>query len=486
MDKERQKRKQNIRLIITETIMTLTVIVMVIILTFVAMGYKVNRDGEVSQNGLVQISTHPTGASIMIDGETIFPRTDASRSLSSGEHTIKLTRDGYDGWEKTITVKPGLLYKLDYPRLFKQERESEKMLEFKNGLEFISMAPDRNSILYADKNATVFYWLRVRGEEIESKTIDVAELFRFKSGEKLVGEIRSLEWSGEGDRVMIGYAGCSNHEAECKDYDINDQIVVNLAKSDNSINLTREFGLNFTKVAALSDSAERLAVLENGNLRVISTGSKEMSRVLISNIADFVNVGSEILFITGATEGTRTIGYYIEGEKMPITLETVGGDGVRLAISKYLEKRYLTIAVGPEVTIYRVEEILEGADIEDFEKVGKTVLSAAPEIVEVTNQGRLITARNERKMFVFDVEQEATLDFELESDFTGWLDGFMLTNVVDGKLVVRDFDGSNRRELVAAKTGFSAMVTGNNRYLYYIVECGSDGVEKSCLQRDKL
>ena len=48
MDKERLKRRQNIRLIITESIMTLTVIVMVIVLTFVAMGYKVGTDGEVS------------------------------------------------------------------------------------------------------------------------------------------------------------------------------------------------------------------------------------------------------------------------------------------------------------------------------------------------------------------------------------------------------------------------------------------------------
>lgn len=470
MDKERKKRKQNLKIIITETIMTLSVIVLVVILTFVAMGYKVSGDGEVSQNGLLQVSSRPTGASVTIDGDTLFLHTDTSRSLSSGEHTVELARDGYDTWSKTIEIKPGLLYKLDYPRLFKTDRETKQMLEFTDGLEFLSMSPDRNSILYAATDSTTFVWLKVRGEEIETVEIDISELLRLKTG--LTGTIKNLEWNG--DTVLIEYV----------DSNIHDQLLINLKKPENSINLTREFGLDFSKISAISE--ERLAVLENGNLRTISTGSKEMSRVLLSNVADFANTGAEILFITGATEGTRVIGYYTEGDKTPVTLATVGGDGVKVAISKYLEKRYLTLAVGPEVTIYRAEEILEDANLEDFAIVGQIALETAPETVKVENQGRLIVARNGRKMFVFDVEQSASVQFELESDFEGWLDGFMLTNVVDGKLVVRDFDGQNRRELTDAKAGFPAMITSNNRYLYYAVECGTDVASKTCLQRDKL
>ena len=481
------------RLIVTEAIMTVTVVVMVIVLTFVAMGYKVNQDGELSQNGLVQISSRPNGATVTIDGDTIFPRTDTSRSLSSGEHTVKLTKDGYDSWEKTIEIKSGWLYKLDYPRLFKQGRETEKMLEFKEGLEFLSMSPDRSSILYADDDATVFYWLKVQGEEIETRKIDVAELFRLKSGDKLNGIIKSLEWNGEGDRVLIDYVGVAKSKddkmiVDYADYDVHDRIVINLAKPEDSINLTREFGLDFSKISAVSDSAERLVVLENGNLRMISTGTKEISRVLVANIADFANVGSEVLFITKAAEDstTRTIGYYVEGDKAPLILETVGGDGVRLAISKYLDKRYLTVAVGPEITIYRADELQETMRIEDLEVVGKAVLAAAPEWVEVANRGRFIAAINGKKIFMFDVEQLAISNYELEGDFEGWLDGFMVTNVVDGKLVARDFDGSNRRELGDGKAGFEAMVTSNNRYLYYAVECGDETTNKTCLQRDKL
>ena len=46
MDRERKKRLQTIRLAITETIMVISVVALVIILTFVAMGYGLNKDGD--------------------------------------------------------------------------------------------------------------------------------------------------------------------------------------------------------------------------------------------------------------------------------------------------------------------------------------------------------------------------------------------------------------------------------------------------------
>ena len=102
MDKEKQRRMQSVRLIITEAVMTVVAVAMVIVLTFVAMGYKFNQDGGLSQNGLLQISTVPTGATVAIDGETLFARTDTSRSLSDGAHTVELSRAGYTGLSAAI------------------------------------------------------------------------------------------------------------------------------------------------------------------------------------------------------------------------------------------------------------------------------------------------------------------------------------------------------------------------------------------------
>ena len=112
MDREHKKHMETVRLLITETIMVMVIIVTAVILTFVAMGYNLDKNGELGQSGLVQLRSFPSGASITIDGDTILPRTTASRMLSAGDHTIKLTKDGYDSWEKTITSESGRLLKL--------------------------------------------------------------------------------------------------------------------------------------------------------------------------------------------------------------------------------------------------------------------------------------------------------------------------------------------------------------------------------------
>ena len=109
MDIEKNKKKQSLKVIISEAIMVLAVVVTVAILALVVSGYWVNSDFKVEQNGMLQISSVPTGANVNIDGEASswLQRTNTSKILSSGEHTVTLSKDGYDTWSKTINVPEG-------------------------------------------------------------------------------------------------------------------------------------------------------------------------------------------------------------------------------------------------------------------------------------------------------------------------------------------------------------------------------------------
>lgn len=131
MDFEEKRRRQNLRVIFSEALMVLTVILTVIILVFVVSGYWVNSDFEVERQGLLQISSVPTGAYVLIDGSepSWFQRTNTSKMLPVGEHTIRIERDGYDSWEKIVSISEGLLFRLHYPRLFPLEREPEKVYD---------------------------------------------------------------------------------------------------------------------------------------------------------------------------------------------------------------------------------------------------------------------------------------------------------------------------------------------------------------------
>jgi PEGA domain/Protein of unknown function (DUF2846) len=60
------------------------------------------RVGKVS----IQITSEPDGSEIFIDGRFV-GSTPSREMVSEGEHTLKVTRPGFDGWERVVTVVPG-------------------------------------------------------------------------------------------------------------------------------------------------------------------------------------------------------------------------------------------------------------------------------------------------------------------------------------------------------------------------------------------
>ena len=130
MDYEKRAKRQSLRIIFSEFVMFLAVVSMVVVLGFVVSGYWINGDLKVERQGMLQINSIPTGLNITIDDELLrFQRTNSSKILSSGEHTVLLSKEGYDTWTKTVTIREGLLYRLNYPYLFRQEREKEDVYD---------------------------------------------------------------------------------------------------------------------------------------------------------------------------------------------------------------------------------------------------------------------------------------------------------------------------------------------------------------------
>jgi len=86
-EQEKLERLREIRLIVTEILMFLAVVVLVGFLTLIVTGHSFNlkkfgSEGEIfERTGLVQISSVPTGATIAIDGEIpLMLRTNGSRT----------------------------------------------------------------------------------------------------------------------------------------------------------------------------------------------------------------------------------------------------------------------------------------------------------------------------------------------------------------------------------------------------------------------
>jgi K+-transporting ATPase c subunit len=100
----KKQRQHTILLIIGYICIGVAIIIATFVLVYQANGYVVNGDGTVIQNGLVFFSSQPHPAQIYVDNKLAKVRTNARDTLPAGIYKIRISRTGYQNWQRTIEV----------------------------------------------------------------------------------------------------------------------------------------------------------------------------------------------------------------------------------------------------------------------------------------------------------------------------------------------------------------------------------------------
>lgn len=85
------------------------------LVTLFARGYRPNFQTNrisIDATGLLSATSKPKGASVYLDDKLI-TATDTTINLSPGKYLLKIAKDGYVAWQKTITLKKELVYQSD-------------------------------------------------------------------------------------------------------------------------------------------------------------------------------------------------------------------------------------------------------------------------------------------------------------------------------------------------------------------------------------
>ena len=435
MDRERKKHLQTVRLIVTEVIMAIAVVLTVVLLTFIAMGYNVNKDGELGQSGLIQIKSFPSGATVNVDGEDLIGHTSMSRMFAAGDHTIVLSKDKYDTWTKEVNVESGRLIKLEYPRLFLKDRKAEKIIDYKSQVGFFVPAPNRDTIIVVKEGAEKWDLYDVRGSSSNKTEVDFSAYLKDV-------KLWSLTWNKNSDYLLAGIMRGNKNE----------WLLLDTKDTEQSINLTKEFDINFSTLEFASDNGDALYGLENDNLREISVREKTVSQVLANNIKAFSHFNDRLAYITSNNE----VKLLQENEDDIVLAKYDKDKEVKIAVFDYLDQEYYYVAVNDEVAIYK----------DDKELVKREKIGFIPDAITVYADGELAMAKKDTLVAMYDAEQMLFSKYELENPYEFMLDGYMMGVNVEGKLVVRDFDGTNKRTITTASG--PAFITKNNRWLYYL------------------
>jgi len=457
MDAEKKQLRQSLKVIFSEAVMVVAVIISVVVLVLIVSGYWINSDFKVERQGMLQISSIPTGADIQIDGDSAWlQRTNTSKVLPSGEHTILLTKDGYDSWSKTVTIKEGLLYRVHYPRLFLNNRTPEELLNV-DGTAATFISPDHNSIILANKT-TKWQLINLREETPTLSPLDISKVFSSVSLAKdakeglFTGKILNANWDLDASHILF--------QVQIDKDDTSEWILLDVKNPEKSLNLTKEFGFNFETIQILDNSSNNLMAIQDGNLRKIDVSGRSISAVIVKDVVSFDHFLNEIIFTAKKTPDSDQpyyVGYFklnndIITELLPAT------SAVQTVASKFYDEEYYTILQDNIITVYKKA---------DFAEFAKYELSFAPEHIKVGHDGEFVIAYTGPQIASLDMEASDVIEWQVEGKKFDWLDNDMIYTVNDGELIVYDFDSFNKRTLAKNVSGHFSVGITENKWLYY-------------------
>lgn len=455
MDPEQVKKRQTLRVLFSEAMMVLSVVAIMTVLIMITSGYWINQNFEVERRGMLEVLSSPTGADIVVDGETAWmAKTNSSRILSKGEHTVSISKEGYGDWTKKVTIEEGLMYRLPYVRLFPNEPELEKVSEINARIS--SVSPDRSSMLLID-DSTTWKILHLNEDKVSMTDLGVAKVFDKIGGAEAMAGIAGIDWSKDGNRILLKVVWNEKNE----------WLLLDLKDSEKSASLTETFGMNFDTVKFFDKTGDDLLVVDGGELRKLDISEQSISKILASNVTNFNLYDESIVYVAN---GKVSVLKKVDGEA--IDLLDVQGDRIFAALTRSYRDNYLTVIEDGKLSLYK-GQLPRNKDDKSFEQIFSVEIGLMPERIKIGADGDFVIMSNGKNIVTLDMESENVSRFEVGDGKIGWLDDHLLYVVDnDGDMVVYDYDGLNRRELSKnASQRLNATVSEDERWLYYF----SDG-----------
>ncbi len=474
MDRQKKKKMRNRRVMMTNVFMALSVFALVTILMLIAMGYSFDPDKGIQQSGLVEISSRPGLATVEIDGVTKFERTKISTMLSSGTHNFKVTKSGYDTWQRDFDVEPGLLTSIDWIRLFPVSPEIFEAKTYQD-LRLVSFSDNRKNMLVVEKDGLSALYVDLQTEKLDTKKLKLATILGVAPEYVTEGTLKVHSWNTEANKILLSWTRALPDANGVVGEATTDLYLIDLKDATKAVNLTKNFNLHFSRALFANDSGSKLWVVEAGNLRSIDLSTLTISGLIASNVEIITNNKDVVAFVNTDESGIRGIRIYKDGETGASVIKELEPEQeeakISLATGTYWSDNWISYSVDNEFRVLAGSyPSYDKPSKDSMKERTKQELAFIPSLVSVNENQSLIIVAKGKQVYTFDIETSHHFTYEVDADLTSinWLDEYLTWQYVDDKIVVRDFDGHNRRELISeSNNSFGVLLTENDDWLYF-------------------
>lgn len=452
-------KKRKLMLFFTYGVMTAAVAAISAVCVLLVLGYRFDfNDRTVEQGGLIQFRSIPESAKISLNGQELSFATPGKRNVDVGTHEVRMHREGYRDWAKTVTVKAGELRWLNYARLIPKNVTTNTVREFPTLADEIP-SPDRNWIALlpaADKPELVIADIRAEKVAFTNLTLPVGA-YTNTPGQTHTFSVE--EWDFGSRYVLVKHVIGDKTEF----------IKVDRTDAAASQNLTTLFSVALSDIHFSGTSGTIFYGLESTNVRKLDSGAGTISQPVIKDVTRFMLYKTDTIAFTNHIGRTVGAGIYVDGKAYIV--RTYDDTAPVLAeVTSYFSKNYLAVSRGTSAELIKEPELSKGSTA-GTPKLG---LPAGVQWLKFGASGRFMIAGNGTQYALLDIETSEKFTVNLPGTATDtskplqWLDDYSLVSSADKDLRITEFDGGNQQVIIDVEPGFAATLDNDGKLLYSI------------------
>lgn len=471
----KKSRARMFRLYLGYVLVAVALALATVVLLYQANGFGVSK-GKVVQNGLVFVSSSPSGASISLNGEPYDDNTNARMILQSGSYTMRLSREGYRDWQRAVTVEGGSVDRFDYPLLIPQDLQTEALAEYAGQPPLATQSPDRRWLIVRQPGQNSFDVYDLRDpERIEAQKATIAlPAAAIGLSQAGVQTYELVEWSRDNNHVLLRHV--VGEESE--------YIMMRRDNPAESFNLTRRLQLPASATVLLQDKKADRYFIHDTATGTLSTANLEQTAPapMLTGVIDYKSYGNDVVVYAtndGASQSKTYIKLLQDGKSYPVR-QVAAADKYLLDISTYGGDWYVALGSPLESNVYiymNPAQKLQRDGTQPLVPV-EILKLVAPNYIEFSASSQHLMAQNGQNIAVFDAENESSYVYQLDRPIDPpqanitWMDGNHLRFVSGGNTTILDYDGSNVQTLAPASAQFLPFFDTVYQNAYNLVPLG--------------
>jgi hypothetical protein len=436
-----------VTLYIGYALVAVAIVIAALVLLYQAYGFGIAKNGTVIQNGLAFFSSHPNPAQIYVDGKLRSETTNTRMVLPAGIYDVKIAREGYIDWQRTINLEGGKVQHYDYPFLIPQKLVTNKIQSFASEPGFMTQSPDHRWLLIQKPGSiTEFIVYDLKSPEKEPLPL-VLPANVLSPGTSQSWQL--AEWSADNKHVMLQHIfdGKTEH------------VMIDRGAPEKSVNLNTLLAVNPDKISLKDRKYDQYYLYNQAAASLLTASLKEPSPVVVlERVLAYKSYGDDIvLYATdrGAPDG-KVLVRILNGDETLTVRQFPAGTSYVLDLAKYDGEMYVAAGAAATNRAYIYKDPLGQLSREPDNPLGPQQVLHVEQVnyLSFSASAQFIVAENANRFGVYDFENKVgynytnTQPLDPPQPHANWMDGNRLVYVSGGKLLVFDYDNLNQRTLM--------------------------------------